>query len=117
MTEILSVYQGTLYLPAELCAEHLAGLRGVALIRSDRDLLLMPVRDAGAECCPLSVRTLLGDRVIDVRRFLSDHGLDDDIERDVPVVWSDAVGGLVASGLFDGGEDVATPPPPKSNAI
>jgi len=96
----LMLRRGRLYLPAELYERYFAGLESVVLIRRDDDLVVLPVRHAGAGGYLLKRRDAAGERVTDAVDFLRAQGIDEEAERTFGVVWDSAVAGLLIRGFF-----------------
>lgn len=98
---IVTLKRGSLYLSRELCDRYFHNLEGIVLLRRDADLMILPVRHAAAGGYFMKVCNAAGDRVVTAPDFFRDHGLEDDVEREVPVIWSAARAALVAVGSFD----------------
>ncbi len=98
---IVTLKRGSLYLNRELCDRYFHHLEGIVLLRRDADLMILPVRHAAAGGYFLKVCNAAGDRVVTAPDFFRDHGLDDDVERRLPVTWVTARAALIAIGAFD----------------
>jgi hypothetical protein len=98
----LALRRGTLHLDRAVYQLYLAPLTGIVLVRDGRDLLLMPVRLAGAGGYLLKVRNAAGDRVVDAADFFRSQGIDDAVSIDFNVSWDEARGALVGAGVWAG---------------
>jgi hypothetical protein len=96
----VTLKRGGLYLSAEVCERYFAGLETIVLLRRDDDLLLLPVRNAAAGGYLLKRRNAAGDRVVNAPDFFREHGIDEDVERDLAVVWNSERAALAAAGAF-----------------
>lgn len=91
---------GSLYLDHETYDRYFAGLDTVILLRRDNDLCILPVRHAGAGGYLLKLRNRHGDRVVQAPDFFREHGIAENIVRQLPASWSTAQGALIAAGAF-----------------
>lgn len=79
---------------------YFAGLEAIILLRRDEDLLILPVRHAAAGGYLLKRRNGADDRVVTAPDFFRAHGLDDESEHILPVVWTTGAAGLAAIGAL-----------------
>ena len=100
MSAHLVLRRGGLYLDHDLYDRYFPGLETVILLRRDDDLVILPVRHAAAGGYLLKRRNGAGDRVVTAPDFFREQGLDDNVDRDLPVVWSPTTAGLIAAGAF-----------------
>jgi len=97
---VLRLSRGSLYLTADICERYFRGLESVILIRREDDLLVMPVVNAAAGGYLLKRRNAAGDRVVSAPDFFREHGVGDDVDRDLPSAWVAGSAALTASGAF-----------------
>lgn len=93
----LVIRRGALYLSAAACERHFAGIDAVALLRGDRDLIILPVRHAAAGGYLLKRRNARGDRVVLAPEFFRACGFDDDAEVALEARWDDRAAALVVT--------------------
>ena len=98
--------RGGLSIPAAVRTACLAGAEGVALLRDGRDLLIIPVLQAGAGGFLLKQRSPSGDCVVHAGPFFYEHGLDDH-PLTLEACWDDSNARLVVPGLFSPADVVA----------
>jgi len=96
----VTLKRGSLYLSREVYDLYFSGLEAIILLRREDDLLILPVRHAAAGGYLLKLRNGAGDRVVNAPDFFRAHGIDDAIERDLPVVWAAQSAALAAAGVF-----------------
>lgn len=86
MLQVL-VRAGNLYLSAALCQRYLPQLGGVALLRREPYVLLLPLLpEAGGLL--LKQRNAAGDRVLHAQEFFREHGYAErDEPQSLPVHW------------------------------
>ena len=79
MTEIAPICfrDGRLYVPRETSESYFAGSSAVALLRSGRDLLVLPVRQIAAGGYILKTRNSNGDRVVTAPDFFRAEGIEE----------------------------------------
>ena len=104
----VQIRRGILHFDAALYDRFFGGLATVVLLREEASLLILPVHDAAAGGYLVKLRNRAGARAVDAADFFRSHGVDDAVELERPVVWSDARAGLVAEAVFA--------PPPGSRA-
>lgn len=92
--------RGSLYLGRETYDRYFAGLHTVILLRRDNDLCILPVRHAASGGYLLKLRNRHGDRVVQAPDFFREHGIAENIVRQLPASWSTAEGALIAAGAF-----------------
>lgn len=96
----VTLRRGALYLASEVYDRYFAGLETVILLRRDRDLCILPVRNAAAGGYLLKLRNKAGDRVVHAPDFFREYGIDESIALELSVVWTAERGALVAAGAF-----------------
>lgn len=96
----VAIRRGALYFDAALYDCFFAPLQGVALLQEESNLLVMPLRLAGAGGYLVKMRNARGDRVVAAPEFFRDRGLDDGCELQLPAAWNDARAALVVMGAF-----------------
>jgi len=97
VTSGVDIHNGSVYLPAETVDRHFRGVDCVILLIRDGALLIIPVRQAASGGCLLKIRNAAGDRVASAPDLFEANGLLDWRRTNLPVVWSDADQGLLAS--------------------
>jgi len=97
---VLRLSRGSLYLTAETCERYFHGLESVILIRREDDLLVLPVVNAASGGYLLKRRNAAGDRVVSAPDFFREHGVGDDVDRDLSSAWEAGSAALTASGAF-----------------
>ena len=97
MTASVRIKGGSLYLTREVYDLYFAGLDGVILLRRDKDILILPVRNAAAGGYLLKLRNSAGDRVVNAADFFRAQAIADEEELVLDAVWSSERGGLVVS--------------------
>ncbi|PTM49289.1 hypothetical protein [Phreatobacter oligotrophus] len=96
MSAVISVRNGSVYLPAEVVQTYFPDIDAViVLIRDDR-LLVMPVHQATAGGCLLKLRNAKGDRVASARDVFLDQDRLDLIAEELPAHWISEQGALCA---------------------
>ena len=102
MTEPASVTlkRGSLYLSRAIYERFLAGIETVILLRRADDLLILPVHQAASGGYLLKLRNAAGDRVVQAADFFQAHGIGDEIEATLPVVWNTQLAGLCSNTAF-----------------
>ena len=100
MSDSLSLRRGGLYLSREVCDRYFPGLEAVILLRRDDDLLILPVRHAASGGYLLKLRNGAGDRVVNAPDFFREHGVGDEVERQMSAAWVTKSAGLVAADFF-----------------
>jgi hypothetical protein len=93
--------RGSLYLSREIADCYFHGVEGIALMRREADLLILPVRHAAAGGYFLKQCNSAGDRVLTAPDFFRGHGAVDEIRRDLAVTWLAESEALIAFGAFD----------------
>jgi hypothetical protein len=93
----VTLRRGALYLARDTYDRYFSGLETVILLRSDRDLCILPVRHAAAGGYLLKVRNRAGDRVVHAPDFFRECGIDDNASLEITVEWSGERGALVAA--------------------
>jgi hypothetical protein len=94
------VKRGSLYLDRALYDRYFPGLEAVILLRRDNGLLILPVRHTASGGYLLKLRNGAGDRVVSAPDFFLEQGLEEDIELEIPVVWSTEQAGLWSAEAF-----------------
>lgn len=92
----VTVKRGSLYISRALYDRYFAGVEAVILLGRGRDLLILPVRHAAAGGYLLKLRNSAGDRVVQAGDFFQAHGIGDETELILPVVWDREIAGLCA---------------------
>lgn len=98
--ETLRLRQGGLYLARAICEKYFLGLESVILLRREQDLLVLPVRHAAAGGYLLKQRNGAGDRVVFAPDFFRQNGIEDAVDRDMPIHWDSMKAALVVTSLF-----------------
>ena len=96
----VTVKRGSLYLTRAVYDRFFAGVEAVILLRRGDDLLILPVRHAAAGGYLLKLRNAAGDRVVQAGDFFLEHGIGDEAELTLPVVWDQALAGLCSAGAL-----------------
>ena len=99
--ETTPLKRGGLYISRAIYDRYFAGLQTVILLRRENDLLILPVRHPAGGGYLLKLRNGAGDRVVNAPDFFREHGVDDDVERELGVVCAPEVAGLLAAGAFN----------------
>jgi hypothetical protein len=92
----VTVKRGSLYIARALYDRFFAGVEAVILLRRGDDLLILPVRHAAAGGYLLKLRNSAGDRVVQAGDFFQTHGIGDEAELTLRVVWDQNIAGLCA---------------------
>lgn len=100
MTSAVRIARGALHISAALYAERFSGVEGVALLRRERALVILPVRHVLAGGFLLKQRNLAGDRVVDAPEFFRSNGVPEHETIDCMAAWSDSEAALVVADLF-----------------
>lgn len=93
----VDVRRGAVYLPAELCARHFAGIDAVIVLIRERRLMVLPVMQATAGGCLLKIRNARGDRVAAAPDVFAANGLADFAAEGLPAAWSDEEAALIVA--------------------
>jgi hypothetical protein len=93
----LTVKRGSLYISRAVYDRYFAGVEAVILLARGEDLLVLPVRHAAAGGYLLKLRNSAGDRVVKAGDFFQAHGIGDDAELTLTVVWDRDIAGLCAT--------------------
>ena len=96
----MQIRRGVLDFDAALYERFFGGLATVVLLREDASLLILPVHDAAAGGYLVKLRNRAGARAVDAADFFRTHGVDDAVELERPVVWSEERAALVAEAVF-----------------
>ena len=96
----ITLKRGGLHLSREVYDRYFPGLEAIILLRREDDLLILPVRHAAAGGYLLKLRNGAGDRVVNAPDFFRAQGIEDSVERELPVVWATESAALIASGVF-----------------
>lgn len=91
---------GRLYLRRTAYDDYFAGSAGVILLRDDKDLLILPVRNAGSGGYLIKQRNAVGDRVVNGADFFRDQGLGDDASWRGRYAWCERLAGLRLYDMF-----------------
>lgn len=97
MTAVLSVRDGSVYLPAAVVETYFRGIASVVVLIRDGRLMILPVHQATAGGCLLKLRNAAGDRVAQARDVFQDQGLLDLSLIDLPANWVSEQGALCAT--------------------
>jgi hypothetical protein len=97
---MVTIKRGSLYLDRALYDRYFPALEAVVLLRRDNGLLILPVRHAASGGYLLKLRNGAGDRVVSAPDFFREHGVEDGIEFEIPVVWSTEQAGLWSPNVF-----------------
>lgn len=97
MSAVVSLRDGSVYLPSEVVETYFRGIDAViVLIRDDR-LMILPVHQATAGGCLLKLRNAAGDRVAQARDVFQDRGLLGLQVAELPAQWVSEEGALCAA--------------------
>jgi hypothetical protein len=96
----ITLKRGSLYFGSEVHNRFFSGLEAIILLRRGDDLAILPVRHAAAGGYVLKRRNSAGDRIVHAPDFFREHGIDDQVERELAVSWSTAASELTAEGVF-----------------
>ncbi|WP_333715166.1 hypothetical protein [Yoonia sp.] len=96
MTAVLSVRDGSVYLPAVVVETYFRGIASVVVLIRDGTLMILPVHQATAGGCLLKLRNAAGDRVAQARDVFQDLGLLGLRVTDLPANWVSDQGALCA---------------------
>lgn len=97
MTAVLSVRDGSVYLPAAVVETYFRGIAAVVVLIRDGMLMVLPVHQATAGGCLLKLRNAAGDRVAQARDVFQDQGLLDLNLTSLPANWVSEQGALCAT--------------------
>ena len=92
----VTVKRGSLYISRAVHDRFFAGVEAVILLRRGDDLLVLPVRHAAGGGYLLKLRNSAGDRVVQAGDFFQAHGIGDETELTLPVIWDQGIAGLCA---------------------
>lgn len=87
MSVVLTVRDGSVYLPAAVVATYFSGIDAVVVLIRDGRLMVLPVHQATAGGCLLKRRNAAGDRVAQARDVFQDQGLLHLHLVDLPAKW------------------------------
>lgn len=96
MTAVLSVRDGSVYLPAAVVETYFRGIASVVVLIREGRLMILPVHQATAGGCLLKLRNAAGDRVAQARDVFQDQGLLGLSVTDLPANWVSDQGALCA---------------------
>ncbi|MEW6353795.1 MAG: hypothetical protein AB1469_05800 [Pseudomonadota bacterium] len=97
----VTVARGNLYLARELCDAYFPGTNSVALLEREGCLLIVPLIAESSGGLLLKVRNARGDRMLHAQEFFRARGyVEDDEERNCPVLWRAEVAALEIMGIF-----------------
>lgn len=96
MTAVLSVRDGSVYLPAAVVETYFRRIASVVVLIRDGRLMILPVHQATAGGCLLKLRNAAGDRVAQARDVFQDRGLLGLSVTDLPANWISDQGALCA---------------------
>jgi hypothetical protein len=91
---------GRLYLSKTVYDDYFAGSNSIILLREDKDLLMLPVRNAGSGGYLIKVRNAAGDRVVSGADFFRDQGLEDHATWCGRHAWCEKLAGLRLYEMF-----------------
>ena len=100
MISPISFRDGRLYVPRDVSESYFAGSGSVALLRSGRDLLVLPVRHDAAGGYILKTRNLNGDRVVTAPDFFRVEGIDEVQSWAGEAHWDDNLAALALHEFF-----------------
>ena len=86
---------GNIYIDASISERYFPNLQHVVLLKRDTQILILPVHHEGGAGLLLKIRNAQGDRVIHAQEFFREHGIDNGLDRLIPVSWDDTMAGLV----------------------
>lgn len=96
MTVVLSVRDGSVYMPAAVVETYFRGIAAVVVLIRDGWLMILPVHQATAGGCLLKLRNAAGDRVAQARDVFQDQDLLGLTLTDLPANWVSVEGALCA---------------------
>ncbi len=96
----LRIEQGRLYLARAAFERHFAGGGGVVLLRSEADLMILPVHQAQAGGYLAKIRNSAGDRVVSAPDFFRAHGVAEERRWTGLSAWSEEHAALICPGFF-----------------
>lgn len=96
MSAVITVRDGSVYLPAAVVATYFRGIDAVVVLIRERALMILPVHQATAGGCLLKLRNAAGDRVAQARDVFQDRGLLGLSLVDLPAQWISEQGALCA---------------------
>ena len=97
MTAVLTVRDGSVYLPAAVVETYFHGIAAVVVLIRDGALMILPVHQATAGGCLLKLRNAAGDRVAQARDVFQDQGLLGLTAVDLPAQWVSEHGAFCAT--------------------
>ncbi|MCO4055867.1 MAG: hypothetical protein HEQ16_17830 [Bosea sp.] len=96
MSAVVSLRDGSVYLPANVVATYFRGIDAVIVLIRESRLMILPVHQATAGGCLLKLRNAAGDRVAQARDVFQDQGLLGLELVDLPAKWVSEDGALCA---------------------
>lgn len=96
MSAMITVRDGSVYLPAAVVASYFRGIDAVVVLIRDCTLMVLPVHQATAGGCLLKLRNAAGDRVAQARDVFQDQGLLGLTLIDLQAQWVSEQGALCA---------------------
>jgi hypothetical protein len=96
MSAVLTVRDGSVYLPAAVVETYFRGIDAVVVLIREQRLMILPVHQATAGGCLLKLRNAAGDRVAQARDAFQDRGLLELTVAEVPAQWVSEEGALCA---------------------
>jgi hypothetical protein len=96
MSALVTVRDGSVYLPAAVVATYFRGIDAVVVLIREGTLMILPVHQATAGGCLLKLRNAAGDRVAQARDVFQDQGLLSQNLVDLPAQWVSEQGALCA---------------------
>lgn len=96
----IAVRGGSLYLDAAVYDRYFSGLDAVILLRRERDLFVMPVRNTAGGGYLLKLRNKAGDRIINAMDFFREQGLDESRSYSFDTAWDQKMSALKAGEAF-----------------
>jgi hypothetical protein len=96
----IELRDGRIYLSRSAYDDYFSGSNSVILLREQKDLLILPVRNQGAGGYLIKIRNVAADRVISGADFFRLQGLEDSTRWQGRYDWCDRSAGLRLYGMF-----------------
>ncbi len=91
----IKICHGNIYIDASISEKHFPNIQHIVLLKRDNQILILPVHQEGSGGLLLKIRNAQGDRVVHAQEFFREHGIDEALDRLVPVLWDETAAGLV----------------------
>lgn len=97
---LVRITRDHIYIDAQSYDRHLAPVDGVALLRENDDLLILPVLGKASGGFYMKQVNARGDRAVHTADFLRSNGIDETREHRVAAVWSGTIAGYSVRDFF-----------------